>query len=97
MRNEPCRNRHGAKREQRGDEKNLFQSDHVRKQPEKRREQAECQIVEAPAVAGRQLVTGERLAAGRATGDRPIGPDEEIRLTYRELTALIEDAVRHLT
>jgi len=61
-------------------------------------EQAECQIIEAPAVAGRQLVTGERLAAvRRPAGDRPIGPDEEIRLTYRELTALIEDAVRNLT
>jgi L-fuculose-phosphate aldolase len=61
-------------------------------------EQAECQIVEAPAVAGRQLVTSERLAAvRRSTADRPIGPDEEIRLTYRELTALIADAVRHLT
>jgi hypothetical protein len=26
----------------------------------------------------------------------PVGADEEIRLTYRELTALIEDAVRNL-
>src|SRR6476660_3066603 len=35
-------------------------------------EQAECQIVEAPAVAGRQLVTSERLAAvRRSTADRP--------------------------
>src|SRR3954447_24973402 len=61
-------------------------------------EQAECQIVEGPAVAGRQLGAGERLGAvRRSTGDRPIGPNEEIRLTYRELTALIEDAVRNLT
>jgi hypothetical protein len=27
---------------------------------------------------------------------RPVGPDDEIRLTYRELTALIEDAVKSL-
>jgi L-fuculose-phosphate aldolase len=47
---------------------------------------ANCQVVFAPSSAG-----GERLVPGRA-----IGPDEEIRLTYRELTALIEDAVRHL-
>jgi hypothetical protein len=36
---------------------------------------------------------GERLVPGRPA---PIGADEEIRLTYRELTALIEDAVRQL-
>src|SRR5438045_3244245 len=61
-------------------------------------EQAECQILEAPAVPGRQLVTGDRLAAARRAADtRPIGPGEEIRLTYRELTALIEDAGRNLT
>ncbi|HSC28688.1 MAG TPA: class II aldolase/adducin family protein [Vicinamibacterales bacterium] len=29
--------------------------------------------------------------------EHPRGPDDEIRLTYRELTALIEDAVRELT
>jgi hypothetical protein len=34
-----------------------------------------------------------RLGPG---GQRPMGPDEEIRLTYRELTALIEEAVRNL-
>jgi L-fuculose-phosphate aldolase len=42
---------------------------------------ADCQVVQAPVGAG-----GERL----------IGADREIRLTYGELTALIEDAVRHL-
>ena len=51
--------------------------------------QADCQVVQAPVSSGGQrLVPGERL--------RTIGPDDEIRLTYRELTALIEDAVRNL-
>ena len=62
-------------------------------------DQAECQVLEAPVVPGRQLVDDDRLAGlrrGRAGGQRPMGPDEEIRLTYRELTALIEDAVRNL-
>jgi L-fuculose-phosphate aldolase len=60
---------------------------------------AECQTVEAPIAPGERLVDETRLAALRrpsATG-RAIGPDDEIRLTYRELTALIEDAVRSLT
>jgi L-fuculose-phosphate aldolase len=47
-----------------------------------------CQAVQAPIAA-----PGERLVPDRAA---PIGPDGEIRLTYRELTALIEDAVRSL-
>jgi L-fuculose-phosphate aldolase len=47
-------------------------------------EQADCQVVFAPSSASR-LVPG-----------RQIGADEEIRLTYGELTALIEDAVRNL-
>ena len=53
---------------------------------------ADCQIVLAPdAPAGQRLVRDPgRAAAGS------VGPDEEIRLTYRELTALIEDAVRNL-
>jgi L-fuculose-phosphate aldolase len=48
----------------------------------------ECQVVQAPVSS-----TGQRLVP-----DRPdaIGPDGEIRLTYRELTNLIEDAVRSL-
>ncbi|MDQ3212784.1 MAG: class II aldolase/adducin family protein [Acidobacteriota bacterium] len=49
---------------------------------------ADCQVVFAPPSS-----PGARLVAGRPG---PIGPDEEIRLTYRELTALIEDAVRNL-
>lgn len=50
---------------------------------------AECQVVLAPSSPGERLVREERLA-------RAGGPDGEIRLTYRELTALIEDAVRNL-
>ena len=42
----------------------------------------------------RAAVGGRRAARARTAG--PIGADEEIRLTYRELTALIEDAVKHL-
>jgi L-fuculose-phosphate aldolase len=49
---------------------------------------AECQVVFAPHSSGERLVPEHRL--GR------VGPDDEIRLTYRELTALIEDAVRNL-
>jgi L-fuculose-phosphate aldolase len=46
--------------------------------------QLECQVVQAPSSPG-----GARLVAD-------FGGDGEIRLTYRELTALIEDAVRNL-
>jgi L-fuculose-phosphate aldolase len=42
--------------------------------------QADCQVVFAPPGSGERLVRA----------------DEEIRLTYGELTALIEDAVRNL-
>jgi L-fuculose-phosphate aldolase len=51
-------------------------------------DEADCQVLFAP-----ESTPGERLVPGRAA---PIGADEEIRLTYRELTALIEDAVRNL-
>jgi L-fuculose-phosphate aldolase len=50
--------------------------------------QEDCQVVFAP-----PSFSGERLVPDRFSG---IGADEEIRLTYRELTALIEDAVKHL-
>ncbi|HXE81248.1 MAG TPA: class II aldolase/adducin family protein [Vicinamibacterales bacterium] len=53
---------------------------------------ASCQVVRAPDAPGLRLVP-ETLAAGRP--ERP-GDEAEIRLTYRELTALIEDAVRSL-
>jgi L-fuculose-phosphate aldolase len=59
--------------------------------------QVECQVVQAPSSPG-----GARLIAdvpGLGPFDALLGEmsgDGEIRLTYRELTALIEDAVRNL-
>jgi L-fuculose-phosphate aldolase len=52
----------------------------------------DCQVIEAPDSVERLVLdrAGGRFGAG------PVGGDEEIRLTYRELTALIEDAVRNL-
>jgi L-fuculose-phosphate aldolase len=63
--------------------------------------QVECQVVQAPvAPAGARLVAetpggSARAELRRASLDALAG-DGEIRLTYRELTALIEDAVRNL-
>ena len=58
---------------------------------------AECQAVQAPvAPPGTRLVSESTLASRTVRQGRAIGPDDEIRLTYRELTALIEDAVRNL-
>jgi len=54
---------------------------------------AQCQVVQAPAAP----VPGQRLLDdGRLLGATPSSGDGEIRLTYRELAALIEDAVRAL-
>jgi L-fuculose-phosphate aldolase len=52
-----------------------------------------CQTVQAPSGTGRRLVPGD--LAGLPPGDTAEG-EREIRLTYRELSALIEDAVRNL-
>jgi L-fuculose-phosphate aldolase len=49
-----------------------------------------CQVVQAPAGDGRRLVTELVRKAAEAGGEG------EIRLTYRELSALIEDAIRSL-
>lgn len=63
--------------------------------------QVACQVVQAPVGTGARLVPdilgfpGQRPPFDNAQG-RPVTADEEIRLTYRELTALIEDAVRNL-
>jgi hypothetical protein len=59
---------------------------------------AACQMVRAPDVPGARLVSGDRAEAVMSTPTRDARPgdDEEIRITYRELTALIEDAVRQL-
>jgi L-fuculose-phosphate aldolase len=52
---------------------------------------ATCQVVEAPAGGGMRLVPDSDIrSSGRADSEG------EIRLTYRELTSLIEDAIRSL-
>ena len=53
---------------------------------------AVCQIVEAPAGGGQRLVADVLDGQPRPPGDRH--EDDEIRLTYRELSALIEEAIR---
>jgi L-fuculose-phosphate aldolase len=53
-------------------------------------DQVACQTILAPEG------DGERLIPDYRSGAAGIGPDGEIRLTYRELTALIEAAVREL-
>jgi L-fuculose-phosphate aldolase len=56
---------------------------------------ATCQIVEAPEGGGQRLVPDS--GDGRMPRiPRPPDDDGEIRLTYRELSALIEDAIRSL-
>jgi L-fuculose-phosphate aldolase len=57
-------------------------------------EEAACQVVEAPPGDGQRLVPD---VIGGARAARPGGAEgAEIRLTYRELSALIEDAIRTL-
>jgi L-fuculose-phosphate aldolase len=51
---------------------------------------ATCQVVEAPAGGGMRLVSDDGRSAGKTESEG------EIRLTYRELTSLIEDAIRSL-
>jgi L-fuculose-phosphate aldolase len=53
-------------------------------------EDESCQVVQAPAGGGRRLVPELVKQAAEAGGEG------EIRLTYRELSALIEDAIRSL-
>ena len=55
-------------------------------------EATDCQVVQAPSSPGARLVPD----TPRLPGAGALGMDGEIRLTYRELTALIEDAVRSL-
>jgi L-fuculose-phosphate aldolase len=55
-------------------------------------DQADCQIVQAPSAKGTRLVAD---VLGRIPAQAP-DADAEIRLTYRELSALIEDAIRNL-
>jgi L-fuculose-phosphate aldolase len=55
---------------------------------------ASCQVVQAPSAPGAQLVA-DPITTGFAARVRS-GGDGEIRLTYAELTALIEDAIKNL-
>ena len=56
-------------------------------------EDVTCQVLQAPSSPGSRLVNDGRSVAEPKD---VLGKDGELRLTYRELTALIEDAVRHL-
>ncbi len=57
---------------------------------------AMCQVVQSPAGGGQRLVpVPSGLPPGRLDLSGDLG-DREIRLTYRELSALIEDAIRSL-
>jgi L-fuculose-phosphate aldolase len=53
-----------------------------------------CQVVQAPEGGGTRLVADPAALARRMQSGMP--PDAEIRLTYRELAALIEEAVTKL-
>ncbi|MEP7308302.1 MAG: class II aldolase/adducin family protein [Acidobacteriota bacterium] len=62
-------------------------------------EDATCQVVEAPEGRGLRLVPDLLESPSPVSADRPHNPptpadQEEIRLTYRELSALIEEAIR---
>ena len=56
---------------------------------------ATCQVVESPIGGGQRLVPQPSGVGTRAREPEP-GEEAEIRLTYRELSALIEDAIRSL-
>jgi L-fuculose-phosphate aldolase len=55
---------------------------------------AMCQVVQAPHGGGQRLVAD--VPASGPVASKPPAEAEEIRLTYRELSALIEEAVRSL-
>lgn len=55
---------------------------------------ASCQAVIAPSGAGERIVPDTSVAQGGAAS---IGTDGEIRLTYAQLTALVDEAVRQVT
>ena len=61
-------------------------------------DQASCQIVEAPASRGARLIPTDpaEFQPSAVAALRSADVDGEIRLSYRELTALIEDAVKAL-
>ena len=53
-----------------------------------------CQVVQAPRGGGQRLVAD--VVSDGVRPPQPSEPAGEIRLTYRELSALIEDAIRNL-
>jgi len=57
---------------------------------------ATCQVVQAPSGDGRRLIPGVLDGAAHRPGEGGPDGEGEIRLTYRELSALIEEAVRSL-
>ena len=61
---------------------------------------AACQVVFAPEAPGERLVPDTSVAAGAVAAALsqkvPVGTDGEIRLTYAELSELIDEAVRQL-
>ena len=57
---------------------------------------ATCQVVRSPDAPGTRLVPDPASGVTFGSRDRAPGDDEEIRLTYGELAALIEDAVQKL-
>ena len=54
-----------------------------------------CQVIVAPSSPGARLVPDTSVAS-RASGPVSVGTDGEIRLTYGQLTALVDEAVRQL-
>jgi L-fuculose-phosphate aldolase len=58
-------------------------------------EDASCQVVYAPAGGGDRLVPDTNVTAGSAA-PASVGTHGEIQLTYAQLTALIDDAVRQV-
>jgi L-fuculose-phosphate aldolase len=56
---------------------------------------AECQVVQAP-LGGDSRLVADVVRAVSVQRPPAAGEDEEIRLTYRQLSALIEDAIRSL-
>ena len=56
-----------------------------------------CQVVYAPSSPGERLVADTPVAYPPAESSRSVGTDGEIRLTYAQLTALIDEAVQEVT
>ena len=61
--------------------------------PDQEDDDVNCQALAAPSSPGARLVEPQSVTTDRIG---TLGQDQEIRLTYRELTALVADAVKHL-